>query len=209
MLDKTSIVLLGYSGHAYVVMEAADQMGLNILGYLEKQAVGFNPYNLEYLGFEGDMNFDWSIAEKFALGLGENYLRFKIGEVIKSKNKELVNIVHPTAVLSRTINVGQGNFIGANVTVNALASIGDCCILNTGCIVEHECSIGDAVHIAPGAVLAGNVKIGARSFIGANTVIRQGVNIGEDVIVGAGSTVLTDIPNNQVWVGNPAKLFKK
>lgn len=209
MLDKTSIALIGYSGHSFVVLEAADLMGLNISGYLEQHSVEFNPYNLEYLGFEGDKDFDWEVAEKFVLGLGENDLRFKIGELVKSRNKELINIVHPTAVLSRTLNIGQGNFIAANVTINALTSIGDYCILNTGCIVEHECKIEDAAHIAPGSVLAGNVKIGARSFIGANSVIRQGVSIGKDVVVGAGSTVIKNIPDNQVWVGNPAKLLKK
>lgn len=209
MLDKSSIALIGYSGHAFVVLEAADLMGLNISGYLEQHSVDFNSYNLEYLGFEGDKDFDWSIAEKFVLGLGENNLRFKIGELVKSKNKDLLNIFHPTAALSASLKIGSGNFIAANATVNALASIGDYCILNTGCIVEHECTIEDAAHIASGAVLTGNVKVGARSFIGANSVVRQGVNIGKNVIVGAGSTVIKDIPDNQVWVGNPAKLLKK
>lgn len=210
MLDKDSIALLvGYSGHAFVVLEAAMLMGLNITGYLEQKPVASNPFNLKHVGFEGDKNFDWTSTVKFVLGFGENTLRFRIGELIKSKNKELVNIIHPTAVLSYSFNMGQGNFIAANVTVNALASIGDYCILNTGAIVEHECTIGDAVHIGPGAVLAGNVKVGARSFIGANAVIKQGVTIGNNVIVGAGSTVINNIPDNQVWVGNPAKLLKK
>lgn len=209
MLDKTSIALIGYSGHAFVVLEALNLMGLNITGYLEQQAVEFNPYNLEYLGFEGDKDFKWSITENYVLGLGENDLRFKIGELVKFNNKKLLNIVHPSAILSHTLNIGHGNFIAANVTVNALVSLGDYCVLNTGCIVEHESTIGDAAHIAPGAVLAGNVKIGSRCFIGANSVIRQGITIGNDVIVGAGSTVVKDIPDNQVWLGNPAKLLEK
>ena len=209
MSDKNSIALIDYSGHAYVVLEAASLLDLELLGYCERQEEFYNPYNLKYLGFEGDENFKWNIADKFILGIGENDLRYRIGKLINSKNKELVNVIHPTATLSSTAKIGQGNFIGANAVVNALATIGDYGILNTGSIIEHECIIGDAAHIAPGAVLAGNVKIGKNTFIGANSVVKQGVTIGENVIVGAGSTVINDIPDNQVWVGNPAKLLKK
>lgn len=209
MLDKNSIAIIGYSGHAYVVLETATLLGTEFIGYCEKNQALKNPYNLKYLGFEGDTNFEWEIAEKFVLGIGENKLRYKIGNLIISKNKELINIEHPTAVLSGTVKSGQGNFIGANATVNALATIGNFCILNTACIVEHECTIADGAHIAPGAVLAGNVSIGKCSFIGANSVVKQGVNIGANVIVGAGSTVVNDIPDNKVWAGNPAKILKK
>lgn len=209
MLDKGSIAIIGYSGHAYVVLETARLLGTEIIGYCEKSQVLKNPYNLKYLGFEGDKEFDWGVADKFVLAIGENNQRTGIGKYIKSKSKHLVNIIHPTASMSYTVKVGWGNFIGTNVIINALVDIGDYCILNTGSIIEHECKIADGVHIAPGAVLAGNVKIGQNTFIGANAVIKQGINIGKNVIIGAGSVVVGDIPDNQVWVGNPAKLLKR
>ena len=209
MSDNNSIAIIGYSGHAYVVLEAADLSGMKILGYCESNQALHNPYNLKYLGFEGNEDFNWEIIDKFVLGLGENNLRYKIGKLINSKNKELLNIIHPLSSISVTAKIGKGNFLGTNVIVNAQASIGDYCIFNSGSIVEHECTIGDAVHIAPGAVLAGKVNIGQCTFIGANSVVKQGVNIGKNVTVGAGSTVVRDIPDNQVWVGNPAKLLKK
>lgn len=209
MSDKKAIALIGYSGHAYVVLEAASLSGFECIGYCTQQPALQNPYNLDYLGFEGDDSFDWHIADDFILGIGDNYLRYKIGKLIQAKNKNAKTIIHPNTMISDTVRIGHGNFIAANVTINALASIGDYCILNTGCIIEHECILENAVHIAPGAVLAGNVRVGRNTFVGANSVIKQGVSIGNNVVVGAGSTVLNDLPDNQVWVGNPAKPIKK
>jgi len=55
--------------------------------------------------------------------------------------------------------------------------------------------------------LAGNVHVGEFSFFGANAVIREGVKIGKNVLVGAGSVVIKDVPDNQIVVGNPAKIL--
>lgn len=49
------------------------------------------------------------------------------------------------------------------------------------------------------------IKIGDDVFIGANSIILKGVEIGDRVIVGAGSVVTKNIPNDEVWAGNPAK----
>jgi maltose O-acetyltransferase len=54
-----------------------------------------------------------------------------------------------------------------------------------------------------------NVKIGNDVFIGANSIILPGVTIGNMVIIGAGSVVVNNIPDNTVYVGNPAKFFCK
>lgn len=56
--------------------------------------------------------------------------------------------------------------------------------------------------------LKGHVDIGDNSFIGANTIICNTVKIGKNVIVGAGSVVTKDIPDNQIWGGNPAHFIK-
>jgi acetyltransferase-like isoleucine patch superfamily enzyme len=49
------------------------------------------------------------------------------------------------------------------------------------------------------------IKIGDDVFIGANSIILKGVEIGDRVIIGAGSVVTKNIPNDEVWAGNPAK----
>lgn len=47
------------------------------------------------------------------------------------------------------------------------------------------------------------IKDGA--FIGAHCIILKGVTVGEYSVVGAGSVVTKDIPDYEIWAGNPAK----
>lgn len=205
MSDKKTI-LIGYSGHGYVVAEAALETGIEIVGYSDRNAVSANPFNLEYLGVEKDEDFaGWSMDASFMLGIGENALRQRIAELVMRHNKELLTVVSKWASVSKTAKIGDGVFINRNASVNALAEIGNYVILNTGCIIEHECVLADAVHVAPGAVLAGNVKVGERTFIGANSVIKQGITIGKDVIIGAGTVIISDVPDGRKVVGNPGK----
>ncbi len=208
MPDKETIAIIGYSGHSFVVLDAAASMGLNIKYYCEKNEVSYNPFELIYLGDESSSSFDWDAISQFVLAIGDNKIRQKVADQIVSKSKKLLNIVHPTAIISNYTTFGKGNFVAANAVVNPLVKIENNCILNTGCIIEHECKISSGVHIAPGAVLAGNVSVGMNSFVGANSVVKQGIKIGNDVIVGAGSVVIHDIPDNEIWAGNPAKKIK-
>ena len=39
-------ILLGYSGHAFVVAEAASLQGFKLLGYAEKDKKDLNPFQL-------------------------------------------------------------------------------------------------------------------------------------------------------------------
>ena len=208
MLDNKSVII-GYSGHAYVVADSYTSQGRSLTYYTNLIEVNNNPYNIEYLGCEMDTNFKgWDMGLNFILGIGDNNARYKTAQLIKSKSKNIISVIDPNSSISNSAIVGDGVFVSRGVLVNAFAKIGDFTILNTGSIIEHECKIGFASHIAPGAVLAGNVTIGNGSFIGANAVVKQGVTIGDNVIIGAGSVVLKDIPNNGTYVGNPIKKIK-
>jgi acetyltransferase EpsM len=207
VLDK-EVILIGYSGHAYVVAETVLENGFKINGYTDKEAVQQDPFHLPYLGFEKKDDFiGWQKDFSFVIGIGENNIRQNIAELIESKGKTIETIIHKTAHISINAVIGSGSFINKNAVVNALAKVGKNVILNTGCIIEHECVLGDAVHIAPGAVLAGNVTIGERTFVGANAVIKQGVVIGKDVIIGAGTVIITNIPDGKKVVGNPGRII--
>lgn len=207
MLDK-KVILIGYSGHSFVVAETALENGLKIIGYSDKEKSNSDPYNLSYLGFEKNDDFiGWQNEVSFIFGIGDNRLRQNISILIESKGKTVETIIHKTANISKNALIGSGSFISKNVVVNALAVVGKNVILNTGCIIEHECVLGNAVHIAPGAVLAGNVSIGERTFVGANAVIKQGIVVGKDVVIGAGTVIIANIPDGKKVVGNPGRII--
>ncbi len=53
------------------------------------------------------------------------------------------------------------------------------------------------------------IHIKKNAFIGMNVIVLPGVTIGENSKIGSGSTVTTDIPDNVIAVGCPARPIKK
>ncbi len=52
------------------------------------------------------------------------------------------------------------------------------------------------------------VLIKENAFIGAHSTILKGVTIGENSVIGACSLVVKDVPDNEIWAGNPAKFIR-
>lgn len=52
------------------------------------------------------------------------------------------------------------------------------------------------------------VLIKENSFIGAHSTIMKGVTIGVNSIVGACSVVTKNVPDNEIWAGNPARFIR-
>lgn len=202
-------VIIGYSGHAYVVLDILIALKYNVVNYLEQSEKVNNPYNLTYLGSEQDPKISDYLKSKAAfVAVGDNQTRSKIFSHLEKEHVFTPYASHPYAIISDKAVVGDGTVVMQGCMINALSNIGRGVICNTSSVIEHECNIGDFVHIAPGAVLAGNVWVGENSFIGANSAIKEGVKIGKNVIVGAGSVIINDIPDGSKVAGNPAKQIR-
>ena len=201
------MIVIGYSGHAFVACGILKTAGLPIIGYCDKEEKMYNPFGLKYFGSEfSDEGLAAMTANGSFIAIGINSLRNSIYDELSSRHIRFFNAIHPSAVVDGLAIVAEaGVMIAANVVINPLARIGTGVICNTSCIIEHECVVGDFAHIGPGAVLCGNVKVGSQSFIGANAVIRQGITIGNNATIGAGSVVVKNVPDGVTVVGVPAK----
>ncbi|WP_300673935.1 acyltransferase [Desulfoluna sp.] len=104
---------------------------------------------------------------------------------------------------------GVGCFIAKNCGLpdGYLTSIGDNVWLTDGCqLLCHDASvimlnIRNASHldrVAP-------ITLGDHVFLGNRTTLLPGITVGSHVIIGAGSVVTHDIPDGEVWAGNPAR----
>jgi len=203
-------ILLGYSGHGYVVAEAFLLQSKIINGYADKSETHKNPFKLSYLGYENAVDFAfWIENAHFLLGIGDNRIRTKVAAIVRSKQCQCLTVVHNNSSISSFVNLGTGVFVGRNAAINPFCNIGNDVIINTSSSIDHECLIHDGVHIAPGAVLAGNVSVGRNAFVGANAVVKQGVSVGAEAVIGAGAVVLRDVPIGETWAGNPAKPINK
>jgi UDP-2-acetamido-3-amino-2,3-dideoxy-glucuronate N-acetyltransferase len=121
-------------------------------------------------------------------------------------------VVLPGAVIGRNCNINAHCFIendvliGDHVTVKCGVSLWD------GIVLEDFVQVGPNVaftnDLYPRAkqhftLVKTLVKKGAS--LGANATIVGGIKIGEYSLIGAGSVVTKDVPNNTLWIGNPAR----
>ena len=118
------------------------------------------------------------------------------------------NIIHPTAYISRSVEMDHGILIEPGVIVSAQSRIGFGVFIKRGSSIGHHNTIGDFTDINPGVVLSGSVNVGRGCVLGTGTVVMHQITIGDNCYIGAGSVVTRDIPPNSIAYGNPCKVAK-
>lgn len=109
--------------------------------------------------------------------------------------------------------IGDDVEIGANTCIDrgALADtvIGDHTKINNLCHIAHNNKIGKNVIITGCVNVSGSNVIDDDVWIAPNSSIRGWVHINKGATVGMGAVVVKDIPENETWVGNPARKMEK
>lgn len=115
-----------------------------------------------------------------------------------------INLIHPTAIVSKYIDIGVGNVICAGVIINPETVISHHCHINIGSTLGHDVKMKDYITIMPGCNISGNVKLNEKTVVGTGVKIIQGITIGHNVVLGAGAVVIKDVESNSLYVGIPA-----
>ncbi|UMB55456.1 acetyltransferase [Lutibacter sp. A64] len=196
--------LYGASGHCKVIIDSIESStSKKIDGIFDDNTTIKELLSIPVFDYD---TFDKELIDELIVSVGINSVRkFIVGRIQANYG----TVIHSKAYISKYAFIDKGTAVMAHAVVNASAKIGKHCIVNTGAIVEHDCELEDFVHISPNASLAGNVKVGEGSHIGIGAQVIQGITIGKWVTIGAGTVVIRDIPDNGLYVGNPAREIKK
>ena len=157
--------------------------------------------------------FDWleehASTVRFICGVGAPQHRIKLVRRSMAAGARFVSIVHPSAILTRWVEIGEGVVITAGCILTNRIRLGNHVQLNLLTTVGHDARLGDFATTAPGVNLSGNVTLGEGAYIGTGANVIEKTSIGAWSIVGAGSTVIRDVPANSTSVGTPAKVIKE
>jgi UDP-perosamine 4-acetyltransferase len=210
------VIGLGAGGHAKVVMDILRHDGrYEIVGLLDPRPELRDSSVLGVAVLGGDdlvpqLTADGVTHAFIGLGSsGDTAPRRRLYEFARESALDVVQAIHPAAVVAESAQLGPGATVMAGAIVNADAVLGQNVVVNTGAIVEHDCVVGDHVHVATGARLGGDVEIGAGTHVGLGASVNQSVRIGAGSIVGAGAVVVDNVEDGVVVAGVPARVLRR
>ena len=188
--------LIGYGGHA---REVIAQIGKNLPYFVDDEFLvsgvlplsKFDPNEYEVMVAVGGSKARESIVNKLPL------------------STKFFTFIHPTAlIMDKNIEIGEGSFIGAYSILTTNIKLGKHSLLNRSNHIGHDSIIGDYFSAMPGAIVSGNVNIGNKVYMGTNSSVREKINICDNVTIGLNSGIITDINQEGIHVGSPAKKIK-
>ncbi len=125
------------------------------------------------------------------------------------------------AMIREKTSIGNSTLIGTNTIIDGNVVIGNNVSIQTGVYIPLYSKIGNNVFMGPYSKLTNDKYMMRKEFdlngpkiedyvsLGANSVIMPGITLKRGTIVGAGSVVTKNTEENDIVVGNPAKLLKK
>lgn len=211
-----SIVILGAGGFGREVLDillAQNKISgkWRILGFIDEdpELKGRVLNGYPVLG-----SFDWFSKENTeglvaVCAIGDNISKRKVVEKAKNAGLRFTNAIHPTAIMTDFVTLGEDVIICAGCIFTNQITIGDHVIINLDITIGHDTVIEDFCTLSPGVHISGTNKIGEGANIGTGAVTIQGISIGKWSIIGAGAVVVRDIPDKVVAIGVPAKPIRK
>jgi sugar O-acyltransferase (sialic acid O-acetyltransferase NeuD family) len=202
-----SLILIGASGLArevVAVLEASD--AYKPVGFLDDDSSTHSSVVAGLPVFGGiDDAGDYADSDfvvctgRSRRSLVQRLQRLGIGE------SRYATVVAPSAVVPANCPVGQGSIVLSGVVLTADVSIGRHAVLMPRVVCTHDDRLGDYVTLCGGVVLGGSVIVGDDAYLGMNSSVRQNVRIAERAVLGMGAALLSDLPADETWAGNPAQ----
>ncbi len=112
--------------------------------------------------------------------------------------------------------IHDGAVIMMGSIINIGAVVGLRTMIDMNVVLGARVVIGNDCHIGAGSVIAGVLEPPSATpviiedgvLVGANAVVLEGVRVGKGAVVAAGAVVTTDVPENAVVAGQPARIIK-
>ena len=103
--------------------------------------------------------------------LGDNGMRLYWTEKLMEAGYKVPAIIHPSAVVSPSAQIGSGSFIMQRAVVNTHTVIEHGVLVNSGAVVDHDSHVAKGAHIGLGSVVKANCNIDVKRKVEAGEVV--------------------------------------
>lgn len=111
-----------------------------------------------------------------------------------------------SVVMGNYVEIGANNCVDRGALSDTI--IEDYTKSDNLCHIAHNDHIGKNVMLTAGVVFSGSVTVGDETWLAPGTVIRDGKSIGRNSMTGMGTVVVKNIPDHELWAGNPGVKFR-
>lgn len=174
-----------------------------------KGFVDDNPLALDGLGsyppILGSLN-DYKIEsdDVFAISLGNVDLKRKCAKIFIDKGAEFINLIHKSANVHYTAQLGKGVIVDSYVSISANCTVGDFVSFQRFADIGHDSVIGDYCMLSTFSFVGGHSTVGRCSQLATRATVLPGIHVGDHSIVGAGSVAIRNVKDNTTVFGVPA-----
>lgn len=164
------LMILGAGGYGRTVADVAKQSGeYDRIDFLDDDLTrdGVLGCCADWRSYRGSETF-------FYPAFGNNSSRLAWIERLVNEGFRVPSLIHKTAYISPTVEIGSGVVILPHATINTDVVIEDGCLINCGAIIDHGCHIERGCHIGLGAMIKGQNRIAAFTVVEVGQIIQRG-----------------------------------
>jgi sugar O-acyltransferase (sialic acid O-acetyltransferase NeuD family) len=210
------LVIIGAGGFGREAAEAVRALNHSgaawrLVGYLDDNPAwsGTLMDGLPVLGTTTELEHLPNASVLVCTGRPDNYVsRPRIVQALGLPPERYATIIHPTASVSSSSQVGHGSVLLAHTVLTAAVSVGSHIAVMPHVTLTHDDVIEDYATLASGVRLGGGVRIGRGAYLGAGALVREHCTVGACALVGMGAVVTGDIPAREIWAGVPARYLR-
>jgi sugar O-acyltransferase (sialic acid O-acetyltransferase NeuD family) len=205
-----NLIIIGARGFGREIFALAQQCAefnksFVIKGFLDDKSdalEGFKDYAPILSSVE-----DYKVKENdvFICALGDVQWKERYSNMILKQNGEFINLIHPTATLSKNVVLGKGIVIFGHSYIGNDTEIGDLVTIQGAVQIGHDVKIGKLSHFNAFSFVGGYCVIEDQVTLNVKASIIPKVTVGFSATVGAHSLVIKNVSPFTSVFGTPAK----
>lgn len=171
---------------------------LKIIGYLDDNPDNYSKYLFSAPLIGGVKDHEVRTDVYYIIGIANLQYRKKFVDQYLKDGAKFLSLVHASAYISRSSEIGVGAIIGPHVNLGPNSQIGDFTFVNSRSSIGHDTVIGKHNFISPNVCFSGFTKVGDSNLFGINSATIPGIEIGNNNKIMAGMILDRNIGDDTV-----------
>jgi sugar O-acyltransferase (sialic acid O-acetyltransferase NeuD family) len=197
------VIIIGSGGHGaelddYIRFSNRnpDTEKIDVIGFIDDNPENYNAYKFSSPLLGSIINHRIFKDALYIIGIANLNHRRTIAESFKNAGASFMTFIHPTAMVSPSSTMGEGNVIAPLVNIGPNVSIGNFNLLNARTSLGHDTSLGDFNFISPNCSFSGHTTIGDENLFGINSATIPKITIGNRNKIMAGMVADKSLGND-------------